>query len=150
SVRRRLEDGRGRLHGRLARRGFSLSAALGAVLLARSLASASVPVAVGHGAAASARALALAEWFLKGAPAVSARLAGACVLIAGIIAGGVGLAARPAALPEPAAPQSQAAEKPQPAPEPAAAADDPLPAGALVRAGTPRLRHGSVVRAIAY
>jgi RNA polymerase sigma factor (sigma-70 family) len=151
SVRRRLEDGRGLLHGRLARRGFSLSAALGAVLLARSLASASVPTAMADGTAASAKALALAEWFLKGGSAVSLRFAAACVLIAGVIVSGAGLAGRPAAAPpEPAAPPTKVAEKPQPAPEPAAADDGPLPAGALVRAGTPRLRHGSVVRAIAY
>src|SRR5581483_11817094 len=113
-------------------------------------ASASVPAAVADGTAASAKALALAEGFLKGTPAVSLRFAAACVLIAGVMVAGAGLADQPAAPPEPAAPPPKATEKAQPAPEPAAAAEDPLPAGALLRAGATRFRQGSVVTGISF
>jgi RNA polymerase sigma factor (sigma-70 family) len=149
TVRRRLEGGRGLLHARLARRGFALSAAAGALLLARSLAPAAVapPPRV---AAPAARAVALAEWFLRGVPAIPWRLAGACVLVAGLLAGGVGLVAHrdatPAAPPEQAAPPPRADDKGPPA----AAPLDPLPEGALTRAGTIRFRHGSVVTSLSY
>jgi RNA polymerase sigma factor (sigma-70 family) len=151
TVRRRLEVGRGLLHGRLSRRGLSLSALLGGWLLARSAASASAPPAPAATGQAPAAAQALADGFLRGTPALPVRLAAACVLMAGLVAGAIGLAGPraepPAAPPEPPAPRANSEQKPPPA-EPFAAQDDPLPAGVMLRAGGARLRHGSVVASL--
>jgi RNA polymerase sigma factor (sigma-70 family) len=152
TVRRRLEVGRGLLHGRLSRRGLSLSALLGGWLLARSAASASAPPAAGKAPAAAAQAL--ADGFLRGSPALPVRLAGVCVLLAGLVAGAVGLAGHraepPAAPPEQTPPPAKGDEKRPPAAEPAVAQDDPLPDGVMLRAGGARLRHGSVVNSLTF
>jgi RNA polymerase sigma factor (sigma-70 family) len=154
TVRRRLEVGRGLLHGRLSRRGLSLSALLGGWLLARSAASAAAPPALAAGQAPAAAAQALADGFLRGSAALPVRLAGACLLLAGLVAGAFGLAGPraepPAAPPEPPPAPAKGDEKRPPVAEPAVGQDAPLPAGVMLRAGLARFRHGSVVTSLGY
>ena len=170
SVKGRLERGRKRLHARLARRGFTLPAALLAGEIGAGSASAGVPSEL---AAATARAAVvfvtgsgvsaveesvpagLARTTLRGMVEAKLRAAGTLLLAAGLLAGGTGVALRemPAAGALEALPQPEPPADPvQAAPDAAARVDrmgDPLPPGAIARLGTVRFRHGEVVNFIA-
>jgi RNA polymerase sigma factor (sigma-70 family) len=155
----RLAQARKLLWQRLARRGVALSAALcaGAVTAApadagvtTALATAAVRGALSAGAGAcTSRAAVLAEGVLKGMAAARARSALLMMVLLGVLAVGVGAAARQelAAKPEAArgdgAPAAAGAEQPQPAAEQPRTDQygDPLPAGAVARLGALRLVH---------
>jgi RNA polymerase sigma factor (sigma-70 family) len=154
SVKGRLERGWARLHARLARRGFTLSAALAAVELSRSPAPAALIAATARQALAFAAgqeapgpAALLAEGVLR-ATAMSRLKAVAALflLVAGLIAAAGVLAP---SKPDTAAPP----DPPGPAGAPEARVDgdgEPLPQGAVLRLGSLRLRHGWVLRSVAF
>jgi WD40 repeat protein len=156
----RLERGRALLHRRLARRGLALSAALvvagvaqrgaaaSSILLAATAHAAS-DFAIGHVAGVPARVAALAQEAARGTAFGTTKLAGAAVLLLGLVLGtGVLLCPTPAG-PPPAPPAKDAADPPQPE-MPVDALGDPLPAGALARLGTLRLRHGHQIRCVTF
>jgi len=161
TVRRRLEHGRGLLFARLARRGLTLSAVLGSLLLARRTAPASAPsgllAAVGRGTSgATPRAVTLANGLVSGTGCTALKVVAVCLLAAGMIVGGAGLIAHLGRADEPPAPALQSSspqksvEKPPPSEAPAAPAEreENPPAGALLRFGTDRFRHGSVITSL--
>jgi RNA polymerase sigma factor (sigma-70 family) len=157
ALRGRLQRGRDRLRGRLARRGLALPAAL----LPATLAPAAVPAALLTAACRaplaeglSARAVALAEGALKGGAAVHLKAAATLLLaLAVVTAGALARPARPAKAPPVGptapdkAPPAAPLERPVaagPAAQPAGTDryGDPLPPGALARLGTVRWRPG--------
>lgn len=160
SVKGRLERGRARLHARLVRRGLSLSAALGALEVARGSVQACMAptfaATAGRAALASLgtggiapEVAALAEGAMKGTLMAKAKLGLVLLLSAGVLAAGTGLVLhRVLAGKQPEVP-SRADKGPEKAkeekPPPHQFADrhgDPLPAGAIRRLGTTRLRRG--------
>jgi RNA polymerase sigma factor (sigma-70 family) len=161
SLKGRLERGRRRLHGRLARRGLTLAAALAAAEVARSaelvgltgvVMAATVKggatVVVGSatdGAGMSANALALAEGAVNGLTG-SRRAVAALLLVLGLTAG-AGLVARPPHAEQPprdAVAVVAADREAQQAAVPSLARKDrygdALPDGVIARLGTLRLR----------
>jgi RNA polymerase sigma factor (sigma-70 family) len=167
SFRRRLEEGRTKLHRRLTRRGITLSAGLWATLLtsqeasaavlsalARSTVQLAIPFAAGElPAAASPHVILLAKGAVKTAVIHKMKL-GAILGIVTAITTGMGLAAHQAltANHAPGQPGELVAlaheEGDQPKPEKAKQArpdlyGDPLPEGAKARLGTVRFRHGN-------
>jgi RNA polymerase sigma factor (sigma-70 family) len=153
TVRRCLERGKKRLHVRLARKGLTPMALLGASTLARATAPmpSSAWTAALPAAAATARASALAEGLVV---STTGKLKGVAVLFlaACLASAGVGLAAhatrQQATL--------QAPEQPPGLPlvttarTPRDALGDPLPPGALRRLGSVRLRHAGTLQSLAY
>jgi RNA polymerase sigma factor (sigma-70 family) len=148
TVSSRLAEAKQRLRGRLARRGISLSALLGAAALAPGAGRASVPdllaratvrAALGS-AALSPRVAAIIEGVTKAMLATRLKLATALLLTAALAAG-AGLAAyrAPAVEKEGSGRRAEAGVARQPG-----RVDrhgDPLPEGALARLGTVRFRH---------
>jgi RNA polymerase sigma factor (sigma-70 family) len=171
TVSSRLARARRALRGRLARRGVSLAAALGAGALAENARAAALPVGVlvwtalraaaGSPSGAAARAVALADRVLKAMaaarPATGAALAALVMALAGLAAGA-------AALLLPPRPDKQPSERAETTPPgwqaPAGRSraarrtsdrhGDPLPPGALARLGTIRLRHGGAITCFAF
>jgi RNA polymerase sigma factor (sigma-70 family) len=151
TVRRRLERGRKLLHGRMARRGFSLPAALAAALLSRQEATAALPVPMVPDAF-SARATVLADAVLQAAVRTSLKATAALLVMLSVLAAGAGLAARHMLATEP--PQTAAAGQPEaPKIDKAERTDrygDRLPPGALVRMGTVRFRHRDPIGSVTF
>jgi RNA polymerase sigma factor (sigma-70 family) len=164
TLRRRLEQGRGLLRGRLARRGLTLPEALAAVALGEGVAGGALPgplatsivraavLFAGDARAGTAglpgRAAALAEEAVKAGPLAWLKTAVALWLALGVAFVTAGLPAPQAGAPgQPAAPRGGAAGPPAKA----ARVDshgDPLPPGALLRLGSLRLRAGAPVFAV--
>jgi RNA polymerase sigma factor (sigma-70 family) len=156
----RLAQARKMLRGRLARRGITLSAVLGAagitgrteavalpVALLTSTARAAAALARGSATGVSAQVAALAERGVRALVLTRLKLGLALALTAGLLVAGAGVLARPEAKPAPA-------DEPPPAAPAADAgrgkpADDPLPAQGPVRLGTARYRHGSRITSLA-
>ena len=157
----RLAQARKLLRARLARRGVSLSAVLGAIGITRnataalpaglmsSTARAAVIIVQGSAGGVSTTVVALVEQGMRTMALARLKLGLALALIAGMLAVGAAVMVLPSPTPEPAAmaepPPRPAAEKMPPAkPDEGRAKDrhgDLLPPGALVRMGTMRLRH---------
>jgi RNA polymerase sigma factor (sigma-70 family) len=167
TLRGRLEQGRGLLRARLARRGVTLSASLLVPVLAAEGVAMPVPLvvttvrsAVRFAAGASVlstRAAALAEegsramLIMKGKAGVSLLLA-LVVLAAGATFAALG-PAKATREESPAKSVTQVSAKPEAADEHKPAADrygDPLPRGALKRLGTTRFRPGDRVNGAAF
>ena len=155
TVRRRLEQGRKRLHDRLTRRGLALPAALGIVLLSRDTLPAAPPVPTGIGGF-STRASALADSIVK-ASWTPLKTTAAVILTLGLLAGGAGLVAQHILSVKPAEPDEEqappAAKSERNDGDKAVRTDlygDPLPPGALVRLGTVRFRHHSFLGNVAF
>jgi RNA polymerase sigma factor (sigma-70 family) len=161
SVKGRLERGRARLHARLARRGLSLSAVLGAAELFRGASAAGMPVltpaATAHaavaftagrgviGAVVSPRAVLLAEGGFHGTSAAKVFF-GVLLFFATVVVTAAGALRSPLPAGEPQeAGQAAAPQPPDPGGEKTARLDrfgDPLPAEAISRLGTLRFRTG--------
>jgi WD40 repeat protein len=163
-VKSRLEQGRDCLRSRLSRRGLTLPAALVATLLAEHAAPAALPAALMRsavqiatawpGKGISASVVMLANGAFGGMATVKAKMAVGLLLLAGVLAAGMGAFS-------PARPAAQQTEKPStvnvPEPKPEKQSPprtdrygDPLPPGALARLGTLRWRHGDQVTAVAF
>jgi WD40 repeat protein len=158
TVRRNLERGCNLLRARLTRRGLSLAASLGLILLARQSATA-VPVALaltaGRGSVGvTARSLELAATLSRGALPRALKAALALVLVLGTVVSGVVVMNRSAGAGHEDGPPVAAGDPRQAAAAPEKPATDtlgdPLPPGVLHRLGTVRLRHRNALRSIAY
>ncbi len=164
TLRRRLEEGRRRLHLRLVRRGVSLPAALLTAGLVQPEASAALPRAVAAarafaagGAGVPARVAAAAQAALRGM--FLTRLSALAALTLALGTAGAGALA----LHRPTETAAQApADESGPGPEVAAersgpaqlpgrdAFGDPLPPGAIARIGTVRFSHGQDLRTLLF
>ncbi len=172
TVSSRIAQARRLLQERLARRGIALSAVLTAAVLWGQTASATVPAALvrttikaaaGQAAAGlvSAEVAGLMHEGMKAVLGAKLKLATALLLVAGVIAGGAGLASRQAPANSAGAeqegtPKSTAGQRVH-QPPPAAAKSprtdrygDPLPEGAMARLGTVHFRHGRNVHSVAF
>jgi RNA polymerase sigma factor (sigma-70 family) len=159
TLRRRLEQGRRLLHGRLTRRGLELPAVLGAVLLTRE-ASAVVPAPLRLAleqtlnGSAPVRVAALADGIAKAAVFTPVKATAAVALLLGVLAAGAGWAASHFLASKPPESENVASTQPeQPKSEKEQRTDlfgDPLPPGALVRMGTVRFRHPNLIGNVAY
>jgi RNA polymerase sigma factor (sigma-70 family) len=170
TVKGRLERGRELLRARLVRRCVTLTAAVGATLLAEGAANASVPVALaeatmqaalgfpGGAAGAAFEAQTLARGVIRAMFLNRLKVVAASLLVAGILLAGAGKAAHQLlAAKSPDERQGQAAEPPakdtdRPAPERPRVdgRDPPLPAGAVERLGTLRFRHMHTISSVAF
>jgi RNA polymerase sigma factor (sigma-70 family) len=133
---RRLDAGRDRLAGRLARRGFAGSAVLAALTLVQAGADAAIPVA--RSAVAG-----FAPW----------KMLSVIVVAASVVAAGIGIGVSAPVSADPPAQPAQPATPPIEIAQPRPAVDrygDPLPEGAITRFGTVRFRHGEPLESIAY
>jgi RNA polymerase sigma factor (sigma-70 family) len=143
----RLERGKERLRLALARRGLSLPAALGALLLGEGAADGAVPAPL---ARSTLRAAVLTSPAAAGV--TMGKLIVALFITLALVAAGVGLG-RPTT---PAEPHQARAARNDEAPQPPAAAPradlfgDPLPRGALARLGTLRFRPGLPLGHVAF
>ena len=172
TVSSRLAEAKKQLQGRLAQRGITLSALLGAAALAANGVQAAVPPlltkatvraalgsAGGEAAAAgtlSPRVVAIVQGVTKGVikPMFATKLKTATVLLLAALATAAGLPAhQPPAAKQP---DERKASSRQPEPSglkwsrPADQYGDPLPPGASARLGTVRLRHAATVHAVAF
>jgi RNA polymerase sigma factor (sigma-70 family) len=140
TLQRRLQQGREFLRRRLARQGFTLSAALLGATLGQGAAPAAVPPAL---AAATVKAALLAGRTARGI------LGAALVLALALVAAGAGMLAQraPAVKQEAKSPMPPA---PTVRPPSRDLYGDPLPAGALLRLGTLRWRQGGRVMSVAF
>jgi RNA polymerase sigma factor (sigma-70 family) len=163
TLKRRLEEGRKRLHDRLDRRGVTFSSALAAASLDQArgpgtalLKSALTPAGSFATKAAtglvSKRVATLAEGALRGMLVSKLKMV-AMLLAAGVLAAGSGLwtwqdrsEAQPASANQEAEP-SQKQTDPQPAKD---LLGDDLPFGAVARMGTVRLHHGGPTFGVAF
>jgi WD40 repeat protein len=161
TLKSRLEGGRQLLGLRLTRRGLTLSAALGAVLLSPNLAQAHVPAELfrstllvalacagkaGSGSGVpSAAALMLAKAVLRGMAWAQLKIIATLFLVTGALSAGAALLALRGDTPQASAnPPASAVPRQGVAGEPQVLVDshgDPLPDGALLRLGTIRFRH---------
>lgn len=156
SLRGRLLRGRARLRSRLTRRGLA-PAALLAAGLTRMSATAAVPpelaasvsrLAVSSSPMPTAVAALMKEG-MHGLMSAKLKLVSAVLLVAGAMAAGAGLLARPGSTPQ------AAKERPEAPPPPAQLTKkpdlrrdqfgDPLPDDAVARLGTLRFRHGGLI-----
>jgi WD40 repeat protein len=170
SVKGRLERGRARLHRRLVQRGLTLSAALAAVEVSRSVAAATADTAVARlltptvrGAVSlttrptatafgiSAESAALADQVLKSMALAKLKLNIVLMLALGIVAAAAGFSAHRGLFAQAA---NHAPAKPVPGSQEQARTEktagtdrygDPLPEGAIERLGTLRFRQGGGV-----
>jgi RNA polymerase sigma factor (sigma-70 family) len=174
TLERRLDQGRDRLRGRLARRGITLTAALLATGLSQQVGLCVVPAALveqtiqaasglaaGQTAVAiSPKAIILAEVALKRAVPTQLKLVAGIVLVTVVAAASAGalarqmLAAKPQANNEvdsqPAEENQQQAKTDGGKPARTDLYGDPLPRGAVARLGTMRWRHKSKITAVAF
>jgi RNA polymerase sigma factor (sigma-70 family) len=174
TVRRRLGRGLELLRLRLARRGVTVPAALGATLfrqdalavLPSPLRTSTIDMVLGRAAGkslegtASARAAALAAGVLPPAGGVPMKAAAVLLLLLGMLAGAGALAARLAPAPMHPGPDeagpglpARGAGRPAPGEGEKVRLDihgDPLPPGAVARVGTIRLRPGDALSALAF
>jgi RNA polymerase sigma factor (sigma-70 family) len=150
----RLAEARGRLRSRLARRGIDLPAVLGATALTAVAGQAApagiekvtIDAVLGGAAVRSAGAVELARKVSTTMLVIRMKLAAALLVLAGVLATGVGLVARPGVREDQPKQESTAAGPAAPAERPKTGLDrhgDALPAGALLRIGTLRYRTGS-------
>jgi RNA polymerase sigma factor (sigma-70 family) len=165
----RLARARALLRARLTRRGLAPAAGFGAATLGTAPLNAAVPpalaaatgrlaalvLATGAGSQAGTAA-ALAHGVTRALMAARIQAAAAVVLLAGVLAGGVGLMAHqalgPKPLPAPGAAATAAAQE-HLSEKPAGRVDafgDPLPEGAVARLGTVRFRHGGFLGFVAF
>ncbi len=137
TLKRRLDTGRDRLAGRLARRGFAGSAVLAALTVVQAGADAAVPVA--RSAVAG-----FAPW----------KVLSAVVVAASVAAAGIGIGvSTPVGADPPSQPTKPVTPPPAEVAQPGPALDrygDPLPDGAVARFGSIRFRHGRSLESIAY
>jgi RNA polymerase sigma factor (sigma-70 family) len=169
----RLAQARKLLRGRLARRGITLSAVLGAAGITGSTEAVALPAALvtattqaaaalacGSAAEVSVRVAALVERGVRALALARLKLGLALALIVGLLVAGAGVLARPQAHqtpaadePPPAAPAADGRRNDPAAPAAGAGrgelAEGPLPAGAAVRLGTSRYRHGDRIESLA-
>jgi RNA polymerase sigma factor (sigma-70 family) len=169
SVKGRLERGRARLHERLVRRGLTLAAALGAAEVSQvgaaglpsGLAKVTIRAATAFVEASGVisgqvpmRAAALAETVLQSLGMTKLRTVALLLCLTGVLAGGVSLAGRQAAVEQ--APQAVSEPPPGPVAGPGAKQTrtdrfgDPLPAGGVDRLGTLRFRHDGDARSVVF
>jgi RNA polymerase sigma factor (sigma-70 family) len=166
SLKRRLEQGRERLRGRLGRRGLSLGAVLTATELEHATAVAGVPPRLAmatlratsaDGPGVSAKVAALVEGaasvFAGGKAKVLALILALVACLAGVRA--VSFRASPAGSGESGAPvlSGSGSNPAEAVPQKHQGTDlhgDALPPGALTRLGTTRLRHGTPVAFLAF
>jgi RNA polymerase sigma factor (sigma-70 family) len=164
SVKGRLERGRKRLHDRLARRGLTLGAALGAVEVSRgSVSAATVRTALASVAGrrvadVPAHIAALTEGVFP-IPGILTRLTVAAVLLTVAMAAGVGLYLQATTARPPEGGQQGQRETSASAPDNPAREDQrpalvertaPLPPGALARMGSVRFCPGSTIQSVAF
>ena len=147
TLKRRLEKGRERLRCRLSRRGLSLTAALGALLVGESALSATAVRTVAAAACAGTVSAPVAALLRAGIGRWQKVLA--LVLLVSVGMGGTWFAALKPAL------GGQPAEPPEVPVKPALvertdALGDPLPDGAVSRLGTVRFSTGNMAQAIAF
>lgn len=162
TIRRRLEVGRKRLHRRLSRRGVTLPATLGALLLAESSSAASVPLSLlsttvqaASSGTIAARLAVLIDGAAKAAVWTPMKTVTAFFLTVSVLAAGVGLSMRYHAPEKPSVAASGPLADPPAKPnsdkkERVDRYGDPLPPGALLRLGTVRFRHRGSLGSLAY
>jgi RNA polymerase sigma factor (sigma-70 family) len=158
TLKRRLEQGRVRLRGRLARRGLALPAALLTLevtgpaeavppALAAAAARAALSFASGEAAAGtvSAGAVTLAEGALQSVPAARMPAVLALALALAVTAAGAGLFFHPSPQAPESAPPIPDVGKPK-----SDLFGDPLPDGAVARIGTTRLAHNQPIGGLSF
>jgi RNA polymerase sigma factor (sigma-70 family) len=158
TLKRRLEQGRERLRGRLARRGLTLPAALltleltgpaEAVPLALTAATARAALSFASGeavaGAVSSPAAALAEWALQAMPAKRLWAVLMLALAVPVTAAGAGLLFGPWPQPPESGPPVVENVKPK-----TDLFGDPLPDGAVARIGTTRLAHNQPIGSLSF
>ena len=165
TLKRRLEQARGRLHDCLVRRGLNLSSALAAMTLTRgegpaaallhTTSRAAGALAAGRAVSGvvSAQVMALAEGGLRTVTVTKLQLVAAFLMTLGVLATGSGLLTRTVRS-EPRLPSVEDRAESEHRGEPLGTAKDlhgdDLPLGALARMGTVRLHHGGPALGVAF
>jgi RNA polymerase sigma factor (sigma-70 family) len=162
TLKRRLEQGRKRLHVRLSRRGATLPAVLSAMLLASaevpaSLAESTLGLAASTLAGSASLPASVALLLAEASSSVKMKAVWGMVLMLGACAcAGAWIyheqGSEPVEPPDARSTNNQpSAEKGEKAPGPARDRfGDPLPPGALARMGTVRFRHGGIINSISF